>query len=105
MENFQLSGVYGLLETGPVVLIATAWEGKENVMTQSWHTMIEFEPPIVACVVSAANYSHELLSKSGECSINIPTFEMAEKAVGCGNSSGRDTDKFRAFSLKRKRPR
>ncbi|HQT27151.1 MAG TPA: flavin reductase family protein [Burkholderiales bacterium] len=99
-QDFPLSKVYGLLETGPVVLITTAWNGMRDVMTQSWHMMIEFEPPIVACVVSDANYSFGLLDGSGECAINIPTFEMAEKVVGCGNSSGRDIDKFEVFSLK-----
>lgn len=100
-QDFSLSEVYGLLETGPVVLITTAWKNRQDVMTQSWHTMIEFEPPVVACVVSQANYSFELLAGSGECAINIPTFEMAEKVAGCGNSSGRDIDKFAAFSLER----
>ena len=26
-------------------------------MTMSWHMMVEFEPPLVACVVSEANFS------------------------------------------------
>ena len=92
--DFPLKDVYGLIETGPVVLIATAWEGRETIMVQSWHTMIEFEPPVVACVISVANYSYELLEKSGECSINIPTVELGEKVAFCGNASGREIDKF-----------
>ncbi len=102
-RDFPLDEVYGLLETGPVVLITTAWNGTQDVMTQSWHMMIEFEPPVIACVVSNANYSFGLLDKSGECAINIPTFELADKVVACGNSSGRDIDKFEAFSLKREK--
>jgi flavin reductase (DIM6/NTAB) family NADH-FMN oxidoreductase RutF len=31
--------------------------------------------------------------------INIPTLELAEKVVGCGNSSGRKVDKFKVFGL------
>jgi flavin reductase (DIM6/NTAB) family NADH-FMN oxidoreductase RutF len=30
-------------------------------MTLSWHMMVEFEPPLVACVVSSANYSFAAL--------------------------------------------
>ena len=41
----SLSKVYGLLEPGPVVLVSTAHKGRSNVMTMSWHTMLEFEPP------------------------------------------------------------
>jgi len=29
--------------------------------------------------------------------INIPTVELAKKVVGCGNTSGRDVDKFNEF--------
>ena len=96
---FPLSKVYGLLEPGPVVMVTTAREGKSNIMTMSWHTMMEFEPPLVGCVVSNRNYSFEILKSTKECVINIPTLELAEKAVACGNTSGRRVDKFDAFGL------
>jgi len=100
-RSFPLSKVYGLLEPGPVVLLSTAAQGRSDVMTLSWHTMMEFEPPLVGCVVSAQDYSFELLQASGECVINIPTVELAEQVVGCGNTSGRNTDKFATFGLTR----
>ena len=54
-KSFPLSKVYRLLEPGPVVLVTTASKGHANIMTQSWHTMHEFEPPLEACVVSNRN--------------------------------------------------
>jgi hypothetical protein len=57
MKALPLSKVYQLLEPGPVVLLTTAQKGHLNVMTMSWHMMVEFEPPLVACVVSGANHS------------------------------------------------
>jgi flavin reductase (DIM6/NTAB) family NADH-FMN oxidoreductase RutF len=68
-------------------------------MTMSWHMMMEFEPPLVGCVLSARNYSFSLLSESRECVINIPTHKLARQVVGCGNSSGRRRDKFADFGL------
>jgi len=47
-KTFPLPDIYRLLETGPVVLVTTAYKGKSNIMTQSWHTMMEFEPPLIA---------------------------------------------------------
>ena len=44
-----------------MVLLTTARNGRANVMTMSWHMMIEFEPPQIACVVSNANYSFAAL--------------------------------------------
>jgi len=98
-KSFPLSKVYGLLEPGPVVLVSTAGSGRPNIMTMSWHTMIEFEPPLVGCVISNRNYSFSLLNATNECVINIPTVEIAEKVVGCGNTSGAVVDKFEQFGL------
>ena len=49
-RSYSLAKVYGLLEPGPVVLVTTALKGRPNIMTMSWHTMMEFEPPLVGCV-------------------------------------------------------
>lgn len=98
-RSYPLSKVYGLLEPGPVLLLSTAHRGRCNVMTLSWHTMLEFEPPLVGCVVSDRNHSFKLLKASRECVLNIPSAELADKVVAVGNSSGREIDKFAAFGL------
>jgi flavin reductase (DIM6/NTAB) family NADH-FMN oxidoreductase RutF len=99
MKDLPLSKVYQLLEPGPVVLLTTARKGFANVMTMSWHMMIEFEPPLVACVVSDADYSFAALRATRECVIALPTVKLAPKVVKVGNCSGRDLDKFAAFGL------
>jgi len=98
-RSLPLSEVYRLLEPGPVVLLSTARKGEPNVMTMSWHAMMEFEPPLIGCLVSNRNFSFNALKATKECVINIPTVELAAKVVGCGNTSGRDTDKFKKFGL------
>ena len=94
-----LSEVYQVLEPGPVVLLTTAQRGRANVMTMSWHMMVEFTPPLVGCVVSSANHSFRALRATGECVIAVPAVELAETVVRVGNCSGRDTNKFAAFGL------
>lgn len=98
-KSCPLSKVYGLLETGPVVLITTASKGRTNIMTQSWHMMMEFEPPLLAALISGRNHSFDLLRASRECVINIPTLELAQAVVSCGNTSGRSIDKFASLGL------
>ncbi len=68
-------------------------------MAMSWHMMIDFEPPLIGCVVSNRNYSFRTLRVTKECTINIPTARLATAVVGCGNTSGRSLDKFAAFGL------
>lgn len=88
---FPLSGVHALLEPGPVVLLSSAAGGRANVMAQSWHTLLEFEPPLVACVISSRNHSFAAIDASGAA--------LADAIVGCGNTSGATLDKFAAFGL------
>jgi flavin reductase (DIM6/NTAB) family NADH-FMN oxidoreductase RutF len=94
-----LAQVYGVLEPGPVVLVTTARASRTNIMTLTWHTMMEFEPPLIGCVISEQNHSFELLRETGECVFNVPTVELIEQVVGCGNTTGREVDKFQHFGL------
>ena len=80
-------------------MLTTAGKRRANIMSQSWHMMIEFEPPMVACVVSNRNFTFNTLKRTKECVINIPTVELAKKVVACGNSAGRDVDKFETIGL------
>lgn len=98
-RSYPLAKVYGLLEPGPVVLVTTARKGQANIMTMSWHTMMEFEPPLVGCVISGRNATFDTLRATKACVINIPTLELARQVVGIGNCSGLKVDKFAKFGL------
>jgi flavin reductase (DIM6/NTAB) family NADH-FMN oxidoreductase RutF len=93
-HSLPLGNVYRLIEPGPVVLMTTGRAGRPNVMPMSWHTMLEFEPPLIGCVISDRNFSHAALKATKQCVLAIPTVELAKAVVRCGNCSGRDTDKF-----------
>ncbi|WP_375161822.1 flavin reductase family protein [Bradyrhizobium sp. RDT46] len=94
-----LSRVYQLIEPGPVVLLTTAGREHPNVMTMSWHMMVEFEPPLIACIVSEANFSFAALRSTGEAVIAIPSRKLADTVARIGNCSGRNCDKFKRFGL------
>ena len=96
---FPLPNVYRLLECGPVVLVTTARKGRANVMAMAWHTMMDFNPPLIGCVIDAKSLTFGTLMATKECVINIPCVEFAAKVVGCGNTSGRLVDKFKKFGL------
>ena len=98
-KSLRLGDVCRLIEPGPVVLLSTSLKGRANIMTMSWQTMMEFEPPLVGCVISDRNHSYGILKATRECVINIPTVELTAQVVGCGNTSGRKLDKFAAFGL------
>ena len=99
LKELPLSDVYQLIEPGPVVLLSTAHRGRANVMTMSWHMMVEFTPPQIACIVSNRNHSFRALRATGECVIAIPDASLAKMVVAIGNRSGRDGDKIAALGL------
>ena len=97
--DLPLANVRRLLEPGPIVLVSSAWKGERNIMTMGWHTVMEFTPALVGCVISSANYSFGLIRGSGECVINVPTTALTRAVVGVGNTSGNEVDKFATFGL------
>lgn len=98
-KSFPLSKVYTLLESGPVILLTTAGKNWPDTMPMAWHTMMDFDPPLIGCVLGEGNYTWSLLLKSKECVINIPTSDLAEKVVGCGSATGAKINKFAEFGL------
>lgn len=98
-KSLPLADVYRLLEPGPVVMVTTAHQGHANIMTMSWHTMMEFTPPLIGCVISGRNHSFDALVATRQCVINVPEATLAKQVVGVGNCHGKKLDKFRKFKF------
>lgn len=75
-------------------------KGKPNVMTCAWATPVSEEPPIVIVCVAKESYTSELVRQTKEFVINIPTKTLLKALWICGETSGRDTDKFKKAELK-----
>ena len=98
-KDFPTHNVRRFLEPGPVVLVSSAYRNDVNIMTMGWHMVTEFSPSLVTCLISGANHSFEMIRRSRQCVINIPTVDLAETVVRIGNCSGRDVEKFSEFDL------
>jgi flavin reductase (DIM6/NTAB) family NADH-FMN oxidoreductase RutF len=98
-RQFPVSDIRRFLEPGPIVLVSSAWKGERNIMTMGWHMVMEFNPSLVGCLIAGSNHSFELIRRSRECVINVPTVDLADEVVGIGNCSGADVDKFARFRL------
>jgi flavin reductase (DIM6/NTAB) family NADH-FMN oxidoreductase RutF len=98
-KDFPVSKIRQILEPGPVVLVSSAWKGRKNIMTMGWHSVMEFTPSLVGCVIAESNISFEMIKKSCECVINVPTTDMIDQVIGIGNCDGDEVDKFKNFHL------
>jgi len=100
MRQLSQSKVFTLMESGPIILVTTHDDGRDNVMTISWTMVMDFTP-VFAITTGAWNHSFAALRKTRECVIAIPTVDLLDKVVGIGTCSGADTDKFARFNLTR----
>ena len=97
--DFPISQIRRYLEPGPIVLVSSALDDRRNIMTMGWHTVMEFTPSLVGCVIAGGNYSFDFVRKSRECVINLPTTALTDTVVGIGNTSDAEIDKFEHFGL------
>jgi flavin reductase (DIM6/NTAB) family NADH-FMN oxidoreductase RutF len=98
-NDLPVDQVRRYLEPGPIVLVSSRWRGKANIMTMGWHTVMEFTPSLVGCVIAGGNHSFEMIRRSGECVINLPTTALTDTVIRIGNVSGAAVDKFCEFGL------
>ena len=98
-KNFPVDEVRRYLEPGPIMLVSSAWKGESNIMTMGWHMMMGFSPALFACYIWDANHSFELIRKSKQCVINLPTTDLFNEVICIGNCSGAEVDKFANFGL------
>ena len=98
-KDFPVSEIRRFLEPGPIVLVSSAWKGETDIMTMGWHMIMGFKPSLVGCYIWDRNHSFDLIRKSKECVINLPTTGLINEAIGIGNCSGDTVDKFAKFGL------
>ena len=72
-RSYPLNGIRRFLETGPIVLVSSAWLDTLNIMTMGWHMMLGFSPALLGCYIWEENHSYQMLRRSKECAINLPT--------------------------------
>jgi flavin reductase (DIM6/NTAB) family NADH-FMN oxidoreductase RutF len=98
-KDLPVGRVRRYLEPGPIVLVSSRWRDKTNIMTMGWYTVMEFTPSLVGCVIAGGNHSFDMIRRSGDCVINLPTTALTDTVVRIGNTSGAEVDKFREFGL------
>lgn len=88
------------------ILLTTKADDKVNTMTIGWGTMgIEWGRPVFVAYVRESRYTHEMLERCGEFTVNIPMGNVDTKILSvCGTKSGRDMDKIKELNLTLEEP-
>ena len=84
----------------PVVLVTCVdSDGRPNIITLAWAGTICSDPPTLGLGIRPQRHSYELIDRTGEFVVNIPTVDILKETDFCGMASGRDVDKFSEVGL------
>ena len=83
------------------ILLTTKVGDQVNTMTIGWGTIgVDWSRPVFIAYVRESRYTHDMLEKCGEFTVNIPMGDVDKKILGiCGTKSGRDMDKIQELGL------
>ena len=100
MEKINLPKASALTSPNPVTLICTQRpDGSTNLATVSWWTYLSFNPSMIAYAMAKTSYSGEMVRNNKKVILTIPGKPLKDAVMGCGMSTGRDTDKISKLGI------
>lgn len=102
-KEIPLEKANRILNIGGVVLITAKFAGRDNITPVAWNVPVSKDPALVAVAVAPERFIYELIEKSKEFAINLPTLEILKDVYFCGKNSGRDVNKFEKTKLTREK--
>ena len=95
MEKITLPKASVLTSPNPVTLVCTHKpDGGTNLATVSWWTYLSYNPGMIAYAMAKTSYSGEMVRANKKVILTVPGAEIADAVMGCGTSTGRNTDKI-----------
>ncbi|MBQ9625149.1 MAG: flavin reductase family protein [Clostridia bacterium] len=100
MEKITLPQASELTSPNPVTLVCTKKpDGSTNLATVSWWTYVSFNPGMIVYAMAKTSFSGEMVRNNKKVVLTIPGSSLAETVMGCGTSTGRDTDKIEKLGI------
>lgn len=100
--NFRSIGPTTYLSPVPVVMLGCADPAngiRPNLITVAWAGVVCSKPPMISVSIRKERYSHGIISKTGEFTLNLTGEALCRATDFCGVKSGREVDKFAAMAL------
>lgn len=88
-----------LLTGGPVMLVSTSYRGRHNVFPVAYSMTLSIIPPLVGVAIHPSRYSTDIIRKTNEFALNIPTRQLLHHVQYLGSLSGADFDKLELTNL------
>ena len=100
MEQISLPKASKLTSPNPVTIVCTQKpDGGTNLATVSWWTYLSFNPNMIAYAMAKTSYSGEMVRSNKKVILTIHGVEIADAVMGCGSTTGKNTDKVAKFGI------
>ena len=105
--SFRSIGATTYLCPTPTVLVGCAaddgWKRQEsaapNLITVAWTGICCSKPPMLSISLKPERYSYDLITQTGEFTVNLISEPLTRAMDFCGVKSGRDMNKFKTLGL------
>ena len=86
----ELSKAFRLINHGPTTLVSARHAGVDNVMSASWVCALDYSPPKLTVVLDKMAKTRELIEKTGQFVIQVPTVAQLKLTHYAGTHSLHD---------------
>jgi flavin reductase (DIM6/NTAB) family NADH-FMN oxidoreductase RutF len=93
-QAIPLETAHRLLGCGSVVLVTASAKGRSSIMPAAWATPLSIRPPLIGVCINQAHFTAELVRRSEQFGLSVPSAELLHQVQYCGSVSGRDVDKW-----------
>jgi flavin reductase (DIM6/NTAB) family NADH-FMN oxidoreductase RutF len=88
-----------LMTGGPEMLVSSSYRGRHNVMPVAYAMNLSIIPPLVGIAVHPSRYSYNVIRKTEEFALNVPSRQLLHHVQYLGSLSGADFDKLELTNL------
>ena len=83
----------------PVLLVTSSYRGRHNALPVAYAMVLSIVPPLIGIAIHPSRHSYDVIRKTEEFAINIPTRELLHHVQYLGTLSGVDFDKLELTKL------
>ncbi len=100
MDKITLPKAARVTSPNPVTIVCTQKpDGGTNLATVSWWTYLSYNPNMIAYAMAKTSFSGEMVRQHKKVVLTVPGEKIAKAVLGCGSTTGRDTDKIEKFGI------
>ncbi len=100
MKKATLGQATKFTSPNPVSIVCTQRaDGTTNLATVSWWTYLSQYPCMIGFAMAKTSFSGDMIRQNHRVILTIPGAPLADIVLGCGRTTGRDTDKITKFGI------